>query len=137
MFYTQGGMCKMFRGTSLWAGIISGGLSQLEDTRHLRSGQMNRSQYAANTTRNVTMAVGVMAGMGYGAVLGSAVFPGIGTIVGSVIGGLVGDRVGRTVGMEAGNMIFNTRPMNMGNQLPNYNASSPSPAGLLQNQSEA
>lgn len=129
----------MFRGASLWAGIISGGLSQVEDTNHFRKGEMTTTQYAAHTTKNVTMAVGVMAGIEYGAVLGSALLPGVGTIVGSVVGGLVGDRVGRMVGMEAGNLMFNNRVMNNRQPLPlpENNMTMQNHSLLLKNQAEA
>lgn len=108
----------MFRGTSLWAGVISGGLSQWEDTRHLQSGSMSGMQYAANTTKNVGVALGVMAGIEYGAILGTSIFPGVGTVVGSVVGGLIGDRVGRTVGMQTGNLVFNNSVMEGMARLP-------------------
>ncbi|BAU28731.1 hypothetical protein DFP93_10533 [Aneurinibacillus soli] len=108
----------MFRGTSLWAGVISGSLSQWEDTRQLQSGGMSGMQYAANTTKNVGVALGVMTGIEYGAILGTAIFPGVGTVVGSVVGGLLGDRVGRTVGMQAGNLVFNNPVMEGMARLP-------------------
>jgi outer membrane lipoprotein SlyB len=127
----------MHRGTSLWAGVISGGLSQLEDTNALRSGQMTNKEYAAHTTRNVTVAAGVYAGIEYGAILGSAVLPGIGTIVGSVVGGLVGDKVARVVGMQAGNLVFNKPSMNPTNQLQGNHMAVQNNSFTVQNQSEA
>ncbi|MEW9670153.1 hypothetical protein [Ammoniphilus sp. 3BR4] len=96
---------------SLWAGAISGGMSQWEDTKAYRSGHLTGNQYAAHTTKNVTGAVGIMAGIEYGAIMGTSLLPGIGTIVGSIVGGLLGDRLGRTVGMQAGNILFNNRAM--------------------------
>ncbi|WP_035102066.1 hypothetical protein [Aneurinibacillus terranovensis] len=96
----------MFRGNSFWAGVVSGGLSQINDSRAYSNGVINRGEYAANTTCNVTSAVGVMAGVEYGAMLGSAVMPGIGTVAGAMIGGVIGDRVGRTVGTTAGSIMF-------------------------------
>jgi outer membrane lipoprotein SlyB len=98
---------QMFQGGSLWAGVLSGGMSQVQDTQNLAKGQIDRKQYAVNTTGNVTGAVGIMAGVEYGAVLGSSLMPGIGTAVGAVVGGLLGDRVGRAVGAQAGNLLFN------------------------------
>ncbi|KEO82220.1 hypothetical protein EL26_16345 [Tumebacillus flagellatus] len=98
----------MFRGGSLWAGIISGGMQQLQHTKALQNGAMDRKTYAVHTTGNVSSALGTMAGIEYGAMLGSAVMPGIGTIAGSIVGGIVGDRVGRYVGHNTGRMMFNT-----------------------------
>ncbi|GIM48086.1 hypothetical protein DNHGIG_36350 [Collibacillus ludicampi] len=99
----------MFRGGSLWAGILSGGVSQFMNTVALSRGQLNRSDYVRHTTENVTGALGIMAGVEYGAVLGSTLMPGIGTIAGSLIGGIVGDRVGRMVGEKTGNLIVPSR----------------------------
>lgn len=99
----------MFQNGSLWGGLIAGSLSQLEDTRLLRNGQMDKSSYAVNTTENVTGAIGVMAGIEYGAVLGSAVLPGVGTVVGSLMGGLLGHTLGRKVGHQAGSMLVNSQ----------------------------
>lgn len=56
---------------------------------------------------NVSSALGVMAGIEYGAALGSTVLPGIGTAVGSVVGGLLGDRVGRFIGQQTGKIVYN------------------------------
>ncbi|AKG33949.1 glycine zipper domain-containing protein [Paenibacillus durus] len=95
----------MFQGGSLWAGLLAGGMSQLQDTKSLQQGQLGKKEYTAHTVENVTGAVGVMAGVEYGAVLGSTVLPGVGTVVGAVLGGVLGDRVGRVVGNQAGNLI--------------------------------
>ncbi|HJV45525.1 MAG TPA: hypothetical protein VJ824_07345 [Bacillota bacterium] len=95
------------RSASLWAGIISGGISQYQDTMALREGRMGKNQYAAHTTRNVVGAVGIMAGIEYGAMLGTSIMPGIGTVAGTVIGGFLGDRLGSSVGLTAGNALFN------------------------------
>ncbi|MFD1773342.1 hypothetical protein [Paenibacillus rhizophilus] len=95
----------MFQGGSLWAGLLSAGMSQFQDTKSLQQGQMGKKEYTAQTVENVTGAVGVMAGVEYGAVLGSTVLPGVGTVVGAVLGGVLGDRVGRVVGGQAGSMI--------------------------------
>lgn len=109
----------MFRGTSFWTGVISGGVSQLQDTRALTSGQMNRGEYAANTTKNVTGAVGTMAGIEYGSILGTSIMPGVGTVAGAIIGAMAGDRLGRYVGWHTGNMLFSkesTRGINDGEE---------------------
>ncbi|WCK54714.1 hypothetical protein PP175_01350 [Aneurinibacillus sp. Ricciae_BoGa-3] len=127
----------MNRGTSLWAGVISGGLSQMQDTNALRNGQMSTKEYAAHTTRNVTVAAGVYAGMEYGGILGSAVLPGIGTIIGSVVGGLVGDKVARVVGMQAGNLVFNRPSMNPTNQMQGNQMAVQNNSFMVNNQSEA
>lgn len=99
----------MFRGGSLWAGVISGGVSQVQNTMALANGQLKTNDYATHTTKNMTGALGVMAGIEYGAVWGSVLLPGIGTVVGSVIGGYMGDRLGRYVGLQAGNKLFGNR----------------------------
>jgi outer membrane lipoprotein SlyB len=93
---------KMLQGGSLWAGVISGGMSQIQDTRNFTNGHMGKKEYALKTTGNVTGAFGLMAGVEYGALLGTSLLPGVGTAVGSILGGLIGDRLGRTVGVQAG-----------------------------------
>jgi outer membrane lipoprotein SlyB len=100
---------EVFSGGSLWGGLVSGGLSQLQDTNALKEGQINKKTYAVQTTENVTGAFGVMAGIEYGAILGTSIMPGVGTVLGSVVGGLLGDRVGRTVGHRAGSSLVNSR----------------------------
>lgn len=102
----------MFQGGSLWAGLISGGISQLQDTKSLQQGEIGKKEYTVQTAENVTGAVGVMAGVEYGAVLGSAVMPGIGTAVGAVLGGVLGNKVGRIVGSQAGTMLSQNRLVN-------------------------
>jgi outer membrane lipoprotein SlyB len=102
---------NMFRGNSLWGGIISGGISQLKDTNALTKGHINKKEYAIQTTENVTGAFGVMAGIEYGAVLGTSFMPGVGTIIGSVMGGLLGNQLGRMVGAQTGTALFNNRVM--------------------------
>jgi outer membrane lipoprotein SlyB len=52
-----------------------------------------------------------MAGIEYGAVLGTTIMPGVGTVVGSVVGGLLGDRLGRNVGQLAGTSLVNSGMM--------------------------
>jgi outer membrane lipoprotein SlyB len=99
----------IFQGGSLWGGLVSGGISQLKDTRSLINGQMDKSQYAVQTSENVTGAIGVMAGIEYGAILGTSIMPGVGTVVGSICGGMLGHTVGRKVGNEAGKMLVNNR----------------------------
>jgi phage tail tape-measure protein len=99
----------IFQGGSLLGGLISGGIYQLQDTKNLKSGQMDKSQYAVQTSENVTGALGVMAGIEYGAILGTSIFPGVGTVVGSICGGLLGNTVGRKVGNQAGKMLVNNR----------------------------
>jgi phage tail tape-measure protein len=101
----------MYRSASFWSGVVSGGLSQIEDTRSYMKGELTTSDYSVHTTRNVTGAVGIMAGMEYGAVLGTAVLPGIGTIVGSLIGFMVGNRVGSYAGYQVGNIVFKQAPL--------------------------
>jgi outer membrane lipoprotein SlyB len=102
----------MLQGGSLWAGIISGGISQLQDTRNLTAGQMDKKEFAVKTTGNVTGAFGVMAGIEYGAMLGTTVLPGVGTVIGSIVGGLVGNNLGHSLGTQAGNAIVNNRLLN-------------------------
>ena len=96
----------MFQGGSLWAGLITGGMAQLQDTKNLQEGHMSKRAYTVQTAENVTGAVGIMAGVEYGAVLGTTLMPGVGTVVGAVLGGVLGDRVGRIVGGQAGGMLI-------------------------------
>lgn len=102
----------MLQGGSLWAGLISGGISQLQDTRNLTKGQMDTKEFAVKTTGNVTSAFGVMAGVEYGAILGTTLMPGVGTVLGSVVGGFLGDNLGRMVGTQAGNALVHNRFVN-------------------------
>ncbi|KIL41262.1 hypothetical protein SD70_08415 [Gordoniibacillus kamchatkensis] len=97
----------MFQGGSLWAGLASGAMSQFQDTKNFTQGSLDRNEYAVKTATNVTGAVGVMAGVEYGALLGTSMLPGIGTAAGAIVGGLLGDRVGRMLGQQTGNAIFN------------------------------
>jgi outer membrane lipoprotein SlyB len=103
-------MLNMLKGGSLWAGVISGGMTQIQDTRYFTNGQMGKKEFALKTTGNVTGAVGLMAGVEYGAMLGTSVLPGVGTVVGSILGGLIGDRLGRRIGVQAGNAVV-SNPM--------------------------
>ena len=36
----------MFRGVSIWGGLISGAMAQLQDTQAIASGHMNKKEYA-------------------------------------------------------------------------------------------
>lgn len=101
---------NMFEGGSLWAGVITGGFAQLNDTVALKNGKMQMGDYAVSSTKNVTMALGTMAGVECGAILGSVLLPGVGTMIGSMVGGIVGDRLGSFVGQQAGTMVFKTTP---------------------------
>lgn len=94
------------RGTWI-AGTITGGLPQIKDTNLYQTGKMTKGEYAASTSKNVGGAFGLMAGIEYGATLGSALIPGVGTIVGTILGGILGDRLGHTIGFEIGNTLFN------------------------------
>ena len=109
----------MFKGVSLWAGVISGGLAQLNDTRAVTSGQINKKEYAIQTSQNVTGGLGIMAGIEYGAILGSAILPGPGTIIGSIIGSMIGNRIGHYAGYQAGNILFNNQLVNHSHLLEN------------------
>lgn len=100
-------MKKMVKGGSFWAGVLTGAVTQLSDTIAFMKGKMKKKDYAVQTAENVSSALGVMAGIEYGALLGTSVLPGVGTAVGTVIGGLVGDRVGRYVGKQTGHLVYN------------------------------
>ena len=102
----------MLQGGSLWAGLISGGISEFQDVRNLTNGQMDKKEFAVKTTGNVTGAFGVMAGIEYGAILGTTVLPGFGTVVGSVIGGILGNSLGQRLGTQAGNAIVHNPLLN-------------------------
>lgn len=101
----------MYRGASFWSGVVSGGVSQIEDMRAYMKGDLTAQDLSVHTTRNVTGAVGIMAGMEYGAVLGSAVFPGVGTIIGSIVGFMVGNRLGSYAGYQVGTIVFKQAPL--------------------------
>jgi phage tail tape-measure protein len=97
---------NMFKGGSLWAGVIAGGAAQLQDTIALTSGRMKTGDFAVSSTKNATMALGTMAGVECGAIVGTALMPGFGTMLGSIIGGVIGDRIGAYVGAQAGQLLF-------------------------------
>ncbi|MDP1512796.1 hypothetical protein Q8I65_21785 [Paenibacillus ottowii] len=99
----------MLQGNSLWGGLISGGISQAQDTISLTKGQMDNKEYMVHTSGNLTGALGVMAGIEYGAILGTSLLPGVGTVLGSIVGGLLGNNVGHRVGMQAGSALVNSR----------------------------
>ncbi|MDQ0199114.1 glycine zipper domain-containing protein [Neobacillus ginsengisoli] len=99
----------MFKGASLWAGLISGAMAQLKDTHAMTSGHMNKKEYAIQTSKNVTGSLGTMAGIEYGAILGSSVLPGPGTILGALIGSMVGNWIGNYAGHHAGHIVFNNQ----------------------------
>jgi len=96
----------MFSRGTLWAGVISGGINQFRGSREYTSGKINKNEYVANTTTNVSETVGLMAGFEYGAILGSSLIPGVGTIIGTILGGILGDRLGNVVGVQLGNAII-------------------------------
>jgi outer membrane lipoprotein SlyB len=102
----------MLQGGSLWGGIIAGGLTQLQDTVNLTKGRMDTKQFTVKTTGNVTGAFGVMAGIEFGAILGTSLLPGVGTVVGSVVGGLLGNSLGQAIGTQAGNVLVNNPLLN-------------------------
>ncbi len=99
----------MFKGGSLWAGLISGALAQLKDTHALTSGDMNKKDFAIETSKNITGSLGIMAGAEYGAVLGSSILPGAGTIIGGLLGSILGHRIGHYAGHHAGHIVFNNK----------------------------
>lgn len=99
-------MLRLSKGT-LWAGIISGGLAQIKVTSAYSNGQLTSNEYSVHTTKNVTGALGLMAGLEYGAMLGSMVFPGVGTVLGTIGGAILGDRLGSSIGLQVGNALFN------------------------------
>src|SRR5579884_4268585 len=43
---------NMFEGGSLWAGVLAGGLNQLQDTVAFRGGRMKKDEYAICSARN-------------------------------------------------------------------------------------
>jgi outer membrane lipoprotein SlyB len=96
----------MFKAGSIWAGVLSGAISQFEDTRAMTSGQMNKKEYAVNTSKNITGGIGVMAGIEYGSILGTSLLPGAGTIIGAILGSMIGSRIGNYTGSQVGQVLF-------------------------------
>ncbi len=101
---------------TLWAGAISGGINQIKGSREYTSGKINANEYVAHTTINVSETVGLMAGLEYGAILGSALMPGFGSIVGTILGGIIGDRLGNVVGIQVGNALIKQERLGCPNQ---------------------
>ncbi|TYR80257.1 hypothetical protein FZC66_14105 [Priestia megaterium] len=104
----------MFHRTSIIGGVLTGAFSQFQDTRAFRQDLMSRKDYAVCTTQNITGAIGIMAGLEYGAILGSSLLPGVGSFLGMAAGGIVGDRIGSYIGRQAGTMVFHN-PALLGN----------------------
>ena len=92
---------------TLWAGAISGGLTQIKGSREYTSGKIKANEYVAHTTTNVSETIGLMAGLEYGAILGSSLIPGVGPIIGTILGGIIGDRLGNAIGTQVGQAIIN------------------------------
>ena len=84
-------------------------MAQLKDTHSMTSGEMDKKEYAMQTSKNVSGSIGVMAGLEYGAILGSSILPGPGTIIGALIGSIVGNRIGNFTGYHVGNIVFNNQ----------------------------
>jgi outer membrane lipoprotein SlyB len=97
----------MFSKGTLWAGAISGGITQIKGSREYTSGKINANEYVAHTTTNVSETIGLMAGLEYGAILGASLIPGVGSIIGTILGGILGDRLGNVVGTQVGNVFIN------------------------------
>ncbi|RST60700.1 hypothetical protein [Siminovitchia terrae] len=102
----------MLQGGSLWTGLIAGAVNQIQDHKKLRNGHLDKNQYTTGTTKNMTGTLGIMAGVEYGAMLGTAIFPGVGTAVGSVAGAIVGGQLGHSVGHQLGNMVSSQMVVN-------------------------
>lgn len=98
-------MFNFSKGT-LWAGAISGGIAQIKDSNAYVGGKIKANEYVVHTTTNLTGVLGLMAGLEYGAALGSFLMPGIGTIAGTIFGAIIGDRLGNVVGNQIGNKLF-------------------------------
>jgi phage tail tape-measure protein len=96
-------------GGALWAGILTGAITQITDTIALMKGRMKKGEYAVESAGNISSALGVIAGIEYGATLGTTIFPGVGTAIGSVVGGLMGDRLGRFVGHKTGQIFYKSQ----------------------------
>lgn len=97
----------MFKGVSLWGGLTSGAMAQLQDTQAMTSGHINKKEYAIQTSKNITGSLGIMAGIEYGAILGSSIFPGPGTFIGALLGSVLGNRIGNYAGYQVGQIVFN------------------------------
>lgn len=99
---------NVFQNSTMIAGVITGGLTQMKDTGAYLKGELDGKNFTIQTTENVTGAAGVMAGIEYGAMLGSMILPGVGTVIGTVAGGLMGHHFGRRVGSQAGSLVVNS-----------------------------
>lgn len=97
----------------LWAGVISGVIKQVADTVALYNGQIDKHEYAVSTLTNISSSLGIIAGIEYGAAVGTMVFPGVGTAVGSIMGGILGDVAGRHLGQTTGGLFYNRQNINV------------------------
>ena len=96
----------MFSKGTLFAGAISGGINQIRGSREYTGGKISSNEYVAHTTTNVSETIGLMAGLEYGAILGSSLIPGVGSLIGTILGGIIGDRLGNVVGIQVGNAFI-------------------------------
>ena len=106
----------MFSKGTIWAGAISGGITQIKGSREYTGGKINEDEYVAHTTTNVSETIGLMAGLEYGAILGSSLIPGVGSIIGTILGGILGDRLGNVLGTEVGNAFINHKRLGRASQ---------------------
>lgn len=97
----------------LWAGVISGAIMQTADTLALYNGKIEKKDYAVSTLGNVSSSLGLIAGIEYGATLGTMVLPGAGTAIGSIAGGIIGDIAGRYIGHRTGGLFSNKQNINV------------------------
>ncbi len=102
----------MLQGGSLWAGIISGGLTQIQDTRNLTNGQMDKKRIRGKNGGQRNRSFRRHGRHRIRRAARHFDFTGAGTIVGSIVGGLVGDRLGRVVGVQAGNALVHNPMLN-------------------------
>ena len=101
----KGGITMFSKGT-LFAGAISGGITQIKGSREYTSGKISENEYVVHTTTNVSETIGLMAGFEYGAIIGASLIPGVGSIIGTILGGILGDRLGNVVGTQVGNSFI-------------------------------
>ena len=104
----------MFSKGTLWAGAISGGIAQITGSHAYTDGKINANEYVAHTTINVSETIGLMAGLEYGAILGSSLIPGVGSVIGTILGGILGDRLGNVVGIQVGNAFIKQERLGQG-----------------------
>jgi len=88
------------------SGLLTGGLSQAEDTYSYLKRRMSTRKYMASTCANTLGACGFVMGLKYGAMMSSMILTGVGSLIGSIVLGIIGFRLGHNIGYSIGTSLL-------------------------------